>query len=162
VVSLLCGQSDVITGLVLNGRPEDLDGDRVLGLFLNTVPFRMQLNGGTWIDLVKRTYQVERERFPFRRYPMAELQKKRGVQPLFDSMFSYTNFHIYRSLGDRIKVLSEDVFEQTNFPLAALFSSSISGKELSLNLHYAVPAFSREQAEAISHYYQIALLQIAR
>src|SRR5262249_24422203 len=98
----------------------------------------------------------------FRRYPMAELQKKRGVQPLFDSMFSYTNFHIYGSLGDRIKVLSEDVFEQTNFPLAALFSSSISGKELSLNLHYAVPAFSREQAEAISHYYQIALLQIAR
>ena len=34
----LDGQSAVSTGLVAHGRPEKLDGERVLGLFLNTVP----------------------------------------------------------------------------------------------------------------------------
>jgi hypothetical protein len=34
VLSRLARQQDVVTGLICNGRPERLDGDRVLGLFL--------------------------------------------------------------------------------------------------------------------------------
>src|SRR5205823_559627 len=39
-MALISGQTDVTTGLVSNGRPETTDGERVLGLFLNTLPFR--------------------------------------------------------------------------------------------------------------------------
>ncbi|MFY9555517.1 MAG: amino acid adenylation domain-containing protein, partial [Blastocatellia bacterium] len=41
VLSLLTGHEDVLTGLVCNGRLEKSDGERVLGLFLNTLPFRL-------------------------------------------------------------------------------------------------------------------------
>lgn len=43
VLSVLSGQRDVLTGLVWNGRLEEEDGDRVLGLYLNSVPLRVRL-----------------------------------------------------------------------------------------------------------------------
>jgi hypothetical protein len=43
VLSLLTGQSGVLTGLLINGRPEQADGEQILGAFLNTVPLRMEL-----------------------------------------------------------------------------------------------------------------------
>src|SRR5262249_52052078 len=49
VLSFLSGQLDVITGLVSNSRPEENGGERVLGLFLNTLPFRLKLSGGSWL-----------------------------------------------------------------------------------------------------------------
>src|SRR6185295_10544275 len=48
VMRLLGNQDDVLTGLVANWRAEVNDGDRVLGLFLNTLPLRVRLGGGTW------------------------------------------------------------------------------------------------------------------
>jgi non-ribosomal peptide synthetase component F len=45
VLSSLSGQSDVLTALVYNGRPETKDGERTLGLFVNTLPFRLRLSG---------------------------------------------------------------------------------------------------------------------
>src|SRR6202035_518050 len=53
VVRLLSGQPDVITGLELNGRPEYTDGDRVVGVFNNIVPARVQMHGGSWADLIR-------------------------------------------------------------------------------------------------------------
>ena len=51
VMSLLLGQSDVTTGLVTNGRPEESGGERVLGLFLNTLPLRLKLTRGSLAGL---------------------------------------------------------------------------------------------------------------
>ena len=59
VLGLLGGTTDVLTGLVANGRPEERDGERVLGLFLNTLPFRLTLGGGTWSDLIRATFDAE-------------------------------------------------------------------------------------------------------
>jgi hypothetical protein len=36
VLSLISGERDVVTGVVFNGRPETTDGERVIGMFLNT------------------------------------------------------------------------------------------------------------------------------
>ena len=47
-MGLLYGTTDVLIGLVANGRQETVDGERVLGLFLNTLPFRYRLSGGSW------------------------------------------------------------------------------------------------------------------
>ena len=99
VLSTLFGASDVLTGLVSNGRPEDADGERVLGLFLNTVPFRMKMGVGAWPDLLRETFRVEREVLPFRRYPLAELQKSFGGRPLFEVAFNYVHFHVYEALS---------------------------------------------------------------
>ena len=60
-MSLLYGQADVTSGLLCNGRPEEVDGEKIIGLFLNTLPFRTQLAGGSWLDLVKQTFSAEQK-----------------------------------------------------------------------------------------------------
>jgi microcystin synthetase protein McyA len=69
VLSLLNNQRDIITGLVSNGRLEAAGGEKILGLFLNTLPLRLELSGGSWSDLVKQAFDVERECLSWRRYP---------------------------------------------------------------------------------------------
>ena len=70
VLSLLHGQTDVLTGLVSNARLEIADGERTLGLFLNTLPFRLHLSGGTWSELIRETFTAECELLPYRWYPL--------------------------------------------------------------------------------------------
>src|ERR1700687_2938067 len=46
VLQLAAGRADVLTGLVVNGRPETAGGERVRGLFLNTLPLPLGGGGG--------------------------------------------------------------------------------------------------------------------
>ena len=56
VMSLLSGRADVVTGYSSNGRPEETDGERVKRVILEHLPFRLKLEGGTWLDLVENTF----------------------------------------------------------------------------------------------------------
>src|SRR5262249_53493477 len=64
VLGVLTGQSEVVSGFVTTGRPEGPGGDRVLGLFLNTLPLRLNLGEGNYIDLARRTFDAERRLLP--------------------------------------------------------------------------------------------------
>jgi amino acid adenylation domain-containing protein len=163
VLQLLSGQVDLITGLVANGRPEERDGERVLGLFLNTLPFRLELRGGTWRELVRQTFAAERERLPFRRFPLAEIQRMLGGQPLFETAFNFVSFHVYAStagLAD-LEVLDAEVVEETNFPLGANFRLEPGSSRLHLALDWDTSALRPEQVEALAGYYVRTLAAMA-
>ncbi|WP_414572309.1 amino acid adenylation domain-containing protein [Nostoc sp. CCY 9925] len=155
IMSLLSGQSDVLTGLVTNGRPEATDGERVLGLFLNTIPFRLNLLGGSWIDLVRKTFEAEQELLAFRRYPMAKIQRDLGRQPLFETAFNFTHFHIYQSLqeSNSIEVLAENGYAVTNFTFMADFSVDLFSSQVKLTLTGDGLELCNRQMEDISGYY---------
>jgi amino acid adenylation domain-containing protein/non-ribosomal peptide synthase protein (TIGR01720 family) len=163
VLSALGGSLEVITGLVTNGRPEEEGGEQILGLFLNTLPFRLALPGGTWRELSQQVFGAERELLVHRRYPMGELQRKAGGQPLFEAVFNFVHFHLYQGLGqnDEIRPLGEDFFRHTNFTFVAAFSQSPWSAQLHLRLEYDVEQFPRGQIEAIADLYQRALRALA-
>ncbi len=163
VLALLSGQADVMTGLVSNGRPEEDDGERVLGLFLNTLPFRQQLKGGTFIDLVRETFALEREMLEHRRYPVAELQQMAGGRPLFEVVFNFVHFHVYQSLGglQEIGFLGGEFVEKTNFPLFVQFSLDIQASKVTISLKYDASQFSVEQIDAICGYYERTVASMA-
>ncbi|MBU7585508.1 MAG: non-ribosomal peptide synthase/polyketide synthase [Nostoc sp. TH1S01] len=163
VLSLLGGQSDVLTGLVANGRPEQSDGERVLGLFLNTLPFRLELTGGRWIDLVQQVFAAERERLPHRRYPLAEIQRNLGGEPLFETAFNFVHFHVYQQVLelDNLQLLGVKFFEQTNFTFAAQFSVNPRSSEVELRLQYDALKLCPEQINRIGEYYLNALAAMA-
>ncbi|WP_375466723.1 amino acid adenylation domain-containing protein [uncultured Nostoc sp.] len=164
VLNFLTGELDVVTGVAANGRPEQSDGERVLGLFLNTLPFRLQFAGGTWTDLVQQVFAAEREMLPHRRYPLAEIQRSLGGEsPLFETAFNFTHFHIYEQvLGlDNLQLLGGKFFEQTNFTFLAQFSVSPSSSEVALNLKYDPCELCSEQINRISDYYLRVLAAMA-
>lgn len=154
VMSLLSGQSDVITCVVSNGRLENLDGERVLGLFLNSLPFRLKLQGGAWTDLISHTFQAEQELLPYRRYPMAELKKSRGGQPLSETLFYFTHYHIYQGLQKwNAELLGTIYHEESSFPLVANFRIDPFTSHLHLDLDYDCTQFSNNQMEEFAGYY---------
>lgn len=163
ILSLLTGQSDIVTGLVSNARPEGIDAERVLGLFLNTVPFRLSLNGGRWVDLVQETFKAEREMLPFRHYPMARIQRDRDGRPLFETVFNFTHFHVYQTLQEftEVEVLSERGFANSNYDFWADFSLDLSNTQVRLGLTAYGDQLCDQQLDAISGYYEKALTLMA-
>lgn len=161
VISFLCSQVDVLTGVLYNGRPEAKDAERVPGLFLNTLPCRMQMSGGTWMDLCERVFALEQELLPFRRYPLAELLRNRDRQPLFDTVFNFTYFHIYEGLSKlaNLKVLNAYASEHTYFDLTVQFNLDHSTREpqLRLALDYRRSRFSEAQVLKIGSCYLSAM-----
>jgi amino acid adenylation domain-containing protein len=163
VMSLLSGQSDVVTGLVVNGRVETQDGDDVLGLFLNTLPLRLNLSGGRWVDLVQQTAATELAILPHRRFPLQELHQLADRAEFFEVAFSFTHFHVVRELEEigGFKILSNTRYGQTNFPLMAEFGLDPSLAHVQLYLSYNAAMIDDELINRIASYYSNALKLIA-
>jgi len=159
VLGLLSGQSEVVTGLVVNGRPESGNGERVLGLFLNTLPLRMDLGSGSFVDLARRVFDAEKEVLAHRRFPMAKLKELAGGRALFATAFNFVHFHVYEEImrASGIEVLGHQVWEETDFPFLSQFSVYPGSSRLELTLIYDASQFPAAQIEAVAGYYQRCL-----
>jgi amino acid adenylation domain-containing protein len=159
VLSLLSGQARVFSGLVTNGRPEELGGDQLRGLFLNTVPFGVQLSKQTWADLIREVFKAEVEMSPNRRYPLAAMQKQLGGRPLFEVMFNYLNFHSIQDLlstGD-VEVLDSRDLSVTDLAFFVTFyQAPIESPFITLLTEYDITPWTEEYIEAIhGHYHRV-------
>jgi amino acid adenylation domain-containing protein/FkbM family methyltransferase len=159
ILGLVCGVDDVVTGLVSNGRPEEAEGDRVLGLFINTLPFRMRLESGSWLDLARRAFEAETEMVPYRMLPLADMQRLRGVAPLIESFFNYSHFHALpgQGSGDVLIQDSRLVPVDIDFPLAVDFEIDAKDNGIELGFQYNAQQFSAPQIIHLADYYQRAL-----
>jgi amino acid adenylation domain-containing protein len=146
---------DVLTGLIANGRPEVADGDKVLGIHLNALPFRIRRVAGSWTELVRTVFDAERALLPSRRYPIAELQRQRGRQALFEAVFNFTHFRVYSHIqqSSGIEILDGYASEQTYFPLTVHCNVDHATGNLLLALDYNSRLFSREQVRCYADWH---------
>ncbi|HVF90480.1 MAG TPA: amino acid adenylation domain-containing protein, partial [Blastocatellia bacterium] len=163
VMSLMSGQPDVITGLVANCRPEQPGADRLIGLFLNTIPLRARLEGGTWLDLARQMFESENRSLSHRRYPLAQIQRNAGAEALFETCFNYTHFHVFGEEPelDRFKVLETTTVAETNLTLLAQFSLDPFTAQLRLSLDYDPRELGQEQVRSLGDYYARSLEALA-
>ncbi|MGW8328555.1 amino acid adenylation domain-containing protein [Streptomyces sp. NPDC055897] len=160
VLAFVTGSGDVLTGYEHSGRPEVVGGDRITGLFLNTVPFRVRVGDGSWADLVREVYRAETALLPHRRYPMGEMKRVRQAQePLFEAVFNFTHFHVLDDLrrDHGMRLERSQASTETEFPLRAEFWQDAFSGEVALSLHYYRDVFPAEQIERIAGYYRRAL-----
>ncbi|WP_425564008.1 amino acid adenylation domain-containing protein [Saccharothrix xinjiangensis] len=116
------GRRDVCFGATVSGRPADLPGvDDITGIFINTLPVRVVVDGAApvaaWLrDL--QDAQVESRRFEH--VPLTSLQAWSGVERgtnLFDSVVVFENYPADLAEGMGLRELS--AVESTSFPLSA-------------------------------------------
>ncbi|HMI88045.1 MAG TPA: amino acid adenylation domain-containing protein, partial [Polyangiaceae bacterium] len=159
----LSGTDDLVTGVVTHNRPDVHDGDRILGLFVTTIPLCVDLADDTWTQLIDKVAAAEHDLIPHRAVPLAEIQRMSGASTLFEVAFNYVNFHIYDALlaAKQVEVLSEKIFERSNFALLATFLQRPPTGELTLHLDYDNDLVSSEQAVAFGGYYLETLRAIA-
>ena len=163
-LSVISGQQDIVTGMSYHGRPEDRDGDQVRGLFINTVPFRVKLDNGNWVDLVQQTFDAERELMPFKRYPLAIMQKTWGRKALLETSFNFVHFHSVKNLfqSGKLQMASGDLgLESTSFTLDVAFILRPTTFELNLVLGRDRLAICDEQIEAIRETFMRTLAEMA-
>jgi thioesterase domain-containing protein/acyl carrier protein len=91
------GSDDVVFGETVSGRPADLpNADRMIGVFINTVPVRVPVPRGgavrVWLTELQAQVAAARE---FGYAPLADVQRWSGVSPgapLFDTLITYENY----------------------------------------------------------------------
>lgn len=117
-LSTLLGARDVVGGMCGSSRPERADAELVLGVFINVLPIRMTVDGGTWGGLITKAFEAEREHLPHRAYPLARIQRDLGRAP-FDSMFNFTDLHAFDAIDalSAIGVSGWRFADRTNFPV---------------------------------------------
>ncbi|MGJ5629727.1 non-ribosomal peptide synthase/polyketide synthase [Nostoc sp. CALU 1950] len=139
-------ETDVVFGATVSGRPPELVGvESIVGLFINTLPVRVQISEQTeLLGLLKdlQAQQIESEQFSYS--SLAEIQGLSDVPKgtsLFESIVVFENYPIDTAVLQGNSNFSLSNFrwiEQTNYPLAVLVSP---GEQLSLRVMYDASRF---------------------
>ncbi|MFC5743023.1 non-ribosomal peptide synthetase [Dyella tabacisoli] len=160
VLGMLSGCRDVTTALVTHGRPETTDGDKLLGLFLNSVPFRLALQYESWERLIGQVLAAERQLLPHRRYPLSQILEDLGQRSLSKVLFNYTHFHIYEQLGELGQRLgTHDDRTDNSFALDVNFQHDAHGLKGWVAGHRTV--YDRDTLERYARCYYQALQALA-
>jgi amino acid adenylation domain-containing protein len=165
VMGRLAATDDVITGLVVNGRPETEDAASVLGMFLNTVPLRIRLNAASYMLLVDAVFAAEHQGLPHRRVPLRTIQRDVGVGKLFDTAFNYVELDASDdgvaddAALDRSTVLQRNIIEHTNLPLVTVFSREAG--TLGVGVEFDPRMIAPETVDSIVDAYEEAIGAIA-
>ncbi|WP_143219976.1 non-ribosomal peptide synthetase, partial [Actinomadura sp. CNU-125] len=94
LVGVLAGRRDVVFGATVSGRPAELPGvERMLGLFINTVPVRVELDPGRpVVELLAGLQERQAALLPHQHLGLAEIQRLAGPGATFDTILVYENF----------------------------------------------------------------------
>jgi len=132
-LSFFTNNSDVTIGLVVNNRLEKEGGDRLFGLFLNTIPFRFDLNYYNYD--ISQLSEVFNRKLKLKRYQDLPYGCIKSLlrKDLYKFSFNFVHFHI---LNDSINTLaSSSGYERTSIP----FSLNISQNgDVGLSVHVSV------------------------
>ncbi|KAF0813911.1 Plipastatin synthase subunit D [Andreprevotia sp. IGB-42] len=165
VLGVICNRQRVITGYEHSGRPEELNAEQGVGLFLNSVPYQLELaQHENWRGLIGRVHAHEAEFLPHRRFPLAEMKAELGTTELmFETVFNFTHFHMLKELKalPGMDELTVKVRAETEFPLRAEFGQDAYTDEVRLSLHYYSNEFDQAQIARFAGYYKAALRQLA-
>jgi amino acid adenylation domain-containing protein/non-ribosomal peptide synthase protein (TIGR01720 family) len=136
------GGTDVVIGTTVAGRPGELVGiDETIGLFLNTVPVRVDLSPGRSAADAMRA--VGEQRVALMRHDhvgLGQIQRAAGGSgdALFDSLLVLQNFladDTFTELEAAHGIVGVDYHDTTHFPLTWVLTP---GRELTVKLEYRV------------------------
>ncbi|ASA55472.1 non-ribosomal peptide synthetase [Vibrio gazogenes] len=141
VVQRATGQDDIVFGTVLFGRMAGGEGaDRVLGMFLNTLPLRLSFADASVESALIQTQQRLAELLEHEHTSLALAQQCSGLSnhtPLFSSLLNYR----YQGGSAQTDSADQEILgsleiaaENTNYPLTVAVNDIVTGG-FSLDIH---------------------------
>ncbi|MFB0827968.1 condensation domain-containing protein, partial [Chromobacterium violaceum] len=122
VLARASGRTQVVFGTVLFGRLQGgVGADRALGLFINTLPLKLEIGAATAREAVKQTQQVLTSLLRHEHASLALAQRCSGVaapQPLFSALLNYrrsSDDDVMETAWDGIEIVSSQ--DGTHYPL---------------------------------------------
>ncbi|MGC4749210.1 amino acid adenylation domain-containing protein [Micromonospora sp. DT201] len=138
VLAAITGRSDVVFGTVLFGRMSAVGGERTPGLFMNTLPLRIDVDASNVLDRVREQLA---DLQAHEHAPLAVAQRAAPANPLFTTLLNYRHNTPAPGSGglDGIRLLS--VRERTNYPIAVMIEDGGAG--FIVTVQAAAPASPR-------------------
>ncbi|HEX6292210.1 MAG TPA: amino acid adenylation domain-containing protein, partial [Herpetosiphonaceae bacterium] len=170
LLSHYSGERDIVFGVTVAGRPPELAGvEQMIGLFINTLPLRVQVTPETSIrDWLQALQQRQLELRQYEYTPLAQVQKWSdipGGTSLFDSIVVFENMPVYQFADEtvqgttsRLAMRDIETVETTNYPLTV---QAVPGKALEVRIGYESSRFEPETIERMLGHFQTILEQIA-
>ncbi|MFE9921507.1 non-ribosomal peptide synthase/polyketide synthase [Streptomyces sp. NPDC005774] len=159
------GGDDVVFGTTVSGRPAELPGvTSMVGLFINTLPTRLRIEGERplleWLREVQAA-QSEARRHDF--VSLAQLQtwsEVPGGTNLFDSIVVFENYPFDEGALARhgLALEQERDLEPTNYPLSVVVAP---GDDVTVSLDYDPAAFDATTVEGLGASLRTLLTRIA-
>ena len=120
--------------------------ERMVGLFINTLPLRMQLPPELPLsELLRRTQGQQSALMAHQHVGLAEIQRAAGLGDLFDTLVVFENYPVDRAAlsqpANGLRLGHVEGRDATHYPLALIVQP---GETLQLRLDYRADLFDRE------------------
>ena len=166
LLSRYSGEQDVVFGVTVSGRPASLSGvENMVGLFINTLPLRVQISPQQqiipWLEQIQQL-MLELQHYSYT--PLVDIQtisEIPGGITLFESIVVFENYPVDTSLlneGGLLQPSEMEGFEQTNYPLTV---SAVPGDELLVKISYGTLRFTKDTIERMLGHLQTIFSAIA-
>ena len=163
MLNMLSFENDIAAGIVSSARPVCEDGDKILGCFLNTVPFRVKIPGNiTWTQYIEMINQKQVTFETYNKVSLFEIlriigENPQDINPIFDTIFNYIDFHVFRevefekSQERQTQPLSLAGYVKTNTLLD--FHVSLTLGQFRVSMNYTNAAFEPEDIQTLCSYF---------
>jgi amino acid adenylation domain-containing protein len=153
LLGCLTGRDDVLFGITVAGRPPEIAGiERMVGLFINTVPLRVRLPPEQpMLELFKGLQRTHSELLAHQHLGLAEIQRLCGQGELFDTLVVFENYPLDQGGIDHpesgLRLSRIDGRDATHY---ALCLSANPGNRLALRLGYRPDLFDPAEIEIVA------------
>ncbi|MFG1954931.1 amino acid adenylation domain-containing protein [Micromonospora sp. NPDC048830] len=149
---------DVIFGTVVSGRPPEFEGaERMVGLFINSLPVRVQMPGqARRLDWLQRLQDQNTQMRQYEYSPLLQVQQWSEIPAdgqLFDSLFVFENYPVQENEAAALRFTLVDAEERTHFPLNVVINQ---GEQLGVSILYDTRRFDGRTVDGmLAHMRQV-------
>ncbi|MGN9865284.1 non-ribosomal peptide synthase/polyketide synthase [Bacillus swezeyi] len=154
---------DVVFGSVVSGRPAEIPNvETMIGLFINTIPVRIQCEAGTtFAEQMKQTQEKAVASQMYETYPLYDIQAHTTQrQNLITHLMIFENYPVDQYMetigqhnGSSIAISNVQMEEQTNYDFNV---TVIPGEVINIHFEYNAKVYDRASVERIrGHLLQI-------
>ncbi|WP_181774388.1 non-ribosomal peptide synthase/polyketide synthase [Amycolatopsis pittospori] len=150
VLGKLTGRSDVVFGATIAGRPPELAGvERMIGLFINTVPVRITVDPAERLGaLLDRVQDEQSGLMAHQHLGLADIQRGAGLGELFDTLMVFESYpgadEDETGSGLRGEIVRHE--DSTHYPLTWAVEP---GERLKLTAEYRADLFDEGMPERL-------------
>ncbi|MGF6358332.1 amino acid adenylation domain-containing protein/non-ribosomal peptide synthase protein (TIGR01720 family), partial [Paenibacillus sp. 4624] len=168
VLQIYNNSEDVVFGSVVSGRPAEIPGiESMIGLFINTIPVRIQSKASeTVANILRKTQDQALASGAYETYPLFEIQSlSKQKRDLINHIMVFENYPMEEQIeqvvgGDKeaLKIANIQSPEQTNYDLDI---TVIPEEHIWLRFTYNALTFREEDIRSIHGHFARALEQVA-
>ncbi|MEO7330760.1 MAG: amino acid adenylation domain-containing protein, partial [Minicystis sp.] len=155
LLSRYSGDDDVSYGATVSGRSAPVPGiEQMVGLFINTIPMRVQVDRNQpikdWLVALQDRQSEARE---YEYSPLVKVQEWAGIArgiPLFESQLAFENYPVddsFKNEGRGLTMVDGKTTAQTNYPLTVVAALKTAGRGLTVDIYFDPRRFEADTVD---------------